>query len=192
MKRRWLLPAALGGVLVFGLACGGLPLTSGEAALDELPPPESPFTWALIMSWMALTLGGGSAILGIWIDRDRARPVTFALMLSVLIFTAVCVGGLQGYLDEEGAITTRADLERMLDMVDDIAAQSGDPELAALVDGQAKRRRGPRAARAVPPPVEVPPEVPSEPAPTDAVAPEAPAPEEVPPTEGAAPAEGGG
>jgi hypothetical protein len=181
--------AALVAVLVFGLACGGLPIGAEEVALEGERPPESPFTWALIMSWTALGLGGGSAVLGIWVDRDRARPIIFAMALSVLILTAICVGGLQGYLDEEGAIETRADLERMLDMVEVIAAESGDPALTALVDANSKRRRprpgaeGGRGGRGRKAdggdPAEA---VPGEAAPTDGAA----------PTEGAVPAEGEG
>ena len=139
MRQRWLFPA-LAAVLLFGLGCAGLPFGAEEVLLEERPA-ESPFTWPLIMSWIALTLGGGAAILGIWVDRDKARPALFAVALSVLIFTAICVGGLQGFLDEEDAITTRADLERILDMVDGIAANSSDPALKSLVEKNEGRRR---------------------------------------------------
>ncbi len=144
MRQRWPF-LALAAVLLFGLGCAGVPFGAEEVVLGDRPA-ESPFTWPLIGSWVALTLGGGAAILGIWVGRDKARPALFAVALSVLIFTAICVGGLQGFLDEEQAIETRADLERILDMVDGIAANSSDPALRSLVEKNEGRRRARPAA----------------------------------------------
>jgi hypothetical protein len=106
-----------------------------EAAGPEAPEPEpeSPFTAGLVISLIALGLGGLSAVLGIWVDRDKTRPAIFAGAMSVLIIAAVSVGMIQGYMDSEGAIQQRADLKRMMDMVTEIAVASGDPELIALV-----------------------------------------------------------
>ncbi len=156
---------AIGAVLAFGLACGGLPIGTEEALVGERPP-ESPITWGLLMSWSALAIGGGSAVLGIWVDRDKDRPVAFALAMSGLIGAAMFVGALQGYLDEVQAIETRANLERMIDMVEDIAASSGDPRLAELLkrEGGARRPRPPGAKRdagATPAPDAPPPAPPS-------------------------------
>jgi hypothetical protein len=195
MRRWW----AIGAVLAFGLACGGLPMGAEETLAGERPP-ESPITWGLLMSWSALAIGGGSAVLGIWVDRDKDRPVAFALAMSGLISAAMLVGALQGYLDEVQAIETRANLERMIDMVEDIAASSGDPRLAELLkrEGGARRPRPPGAKRTAPeaPPPEPPsfggaPALPPElnggapPAPDAAPAPVAPAPAPAP--EGATP-----
>jgi hypothetical protein len=141
--KRWAVLGTVVGLLVFGVACGGLGFGDDGALLDERPP-ESPLNWGLLASWAALTIGGGSAVLGIWVDRDKSRPAMFAVAMSGLITSAMVVGALQGYLDEEQGVQTRADLERMLDMVEDLAATSGDPELAALVDREGKNRR-PRA-----------------------------------------------
>ena len=98
----------------------------------ELPEEESPFSTGLIISYIALFLGGGSAVLGIWVDRDKTRPVIFGAAMSLLITTAVVVGAIQGYLDAEANIQKKQDLTRMLDMVNEIARKSGDPELIAL------------------------------------------------------------
>jgi hypothetical protein len=207
MNTRRFLVGPLVAVLVLCAACGGLPF-GGEGVAEGERPPESPFTWGLIMSWTALTVGGGSAILGIWVDRDKSRPAIFAVAMSGLIGAAMLVGALQGYLDEEGAIETRANLERMLDMVEDIAAASGDPELAGLVEREGKNRRPrgkakgkakaedrePPADGAAPPPEGPAPEPdPAPGAPTDgepAPDPAAPPPEDPPagdpPTEGKA------
>ncbi|MEQ1569717.1 MAG: hypothetical protein ABMA64_29045 [Myxococcota bacterium] len=172
-----------------GLACGGL---VGEEAVPEERPLESPFTWGLLMSWCALLIGGGSAVLGIWIDRDKSRPASFAVALSGLIMAAMGVGAMQGYLDEEGAIENRANLERMLDMVEELSEKSGDPALAALMETEGKHRR-PRARRAPAPPAPIEPAAVEpaavEPAPEEGAADEGAAPVEPAAAEGAAPVE---
>ncbi len=112
------------------------PVPEEEAAPEEeaeVVEAPSAFTFGLITSLFALSLGGISAVLGIWVDRDKSRPMTFALAMSVLISSAVCVGMFQGVLDSRDAIAAKADLSRMLDMVNEIAFASGDPALAALV-----------------------------------------------------------
>lgn len=106
------------------------------AALDEveLEEEESPWSPGLIISFIALSLGGGSAVIGIWVDRDKARPVSFAYAMSFLISCAVMVGLFQGYLDSVEAIQKKQDLNRMLDMVYEIAKTSGDADLIALLE----------------------------------------------------------
>lgn len=121
---------------------------AAAAAEEEWVEEEAPSPWTvgLISSMLALGLGGFAAILGIWVDRDKSRPVVFAGAMSVLIFSAILVGMIQSYLDAIGAIEARADLDRMLDMVEEIGAESGDPELAALAKGARKGR--PRRGKA--------------------------------------------
>lgn len=125
------------------------PPTEPMAEPEPEPEPESPFTLGLITSFIALAVGGGSAVLGIWVDRDKTRPTIFAFAMSLLIIAAVTVGALQGYLDSEGAIAQRADLERMLGMVDEMAASSDDPALAELAakSGQHRRKGGKASKR---------------------------------------------
>jgi hypothetical protein len=124
-------------VLLFTLACAGLPVGGEEAALDPdaalIEETPSPWSFGLVFSMLALFLGGFSAVLGIWVDRDKSRPITFAAAMSVLIISAISVGMIQSYLDAVGAIEDKADLDRMLTMVNEIGAQTGDPEIAELV-----------------------------------------------------------
>jgi hypothetical protein len=125
------------------------------AALEEaeLEEEESPWSPGLIISFIALSIGGGSAVLGIWVDRDKARPVSFAYAMSFLITCAVIVGLFQSYLDALGAIQKRKDLDRMLDMVYEIAVTSGDAELVALLE----KESGEKIDLPTPPPEAEPP-----------------------------------
>ncbi len=97
---------------------------------------ESPWSWGLLISIFALGLGGFSAIVGMWVGRDTARPVTLALAMTGLIGAAIGVGMFQSYLDSVDSIQKRADLSRMMGMVKEIAIASGDMELAALIEAE--------------------------------------------------------
>jgi len=117
------------------------PAPEGEDVLDAatlaaLEGPESPWSLGLIMSTCALAIGGISAVLGIWIDRDQQRPIAFAAVMSVLICAAVTVGMTQSYLDAVSAIEQKQDLKRMLGMVSEIAVASGNAELANIVQAE--------------------------------------------------------
>ena len=110
-----------------------------DAAMADIVLEEtrSPWSTGLVMSITAMCIGGFSAVLGIWIDRDQSRPKVFAYSMSFLILCALVVGVTQAYLDEVDRIEKDADLERMLDMTFEIAHASGDPELIALVEASA-------------------------------------------------------
>ena len=95
---------------------------------------------AALLLVIAVVIGGFAAVLGIWVDRDERRPVVFAGAMSVLIGSAVFVGMVQSYLDAVDAIQARADLDRMLDMVEEISAESDDPALAAMLEEENQRR----------------------------------------------------
>lgn len=114
------------------------PEAEPEADMGEvvLPGEESPWSFGLVTSMLALGVGGVSAVLGIWVDRDQSRPVAFAFVMSVLITAAITVGATQSYLDAISAIQHKQDLHRMLGMVSEIAAASGDAELAELVQAE--------------------------------------------------------
>jgi hypothetical protein len=112
------------------------PIEDAELAEAELVEPESPWSTGLITSVTALIIGGFSAVLGIWIDRDKSRPLVFAVVMSILITTAIGVGATQSYLDAVDAIQQKEDLDRMLNMVGEIAVSSGDESLAALVKAE--------------------------------------------------------
>jgi hypothetical protein len=89
-----------------------------------------------LSSVLALSIGGISAMLGLWVGRDKTRPVSFAVAMTLLIGTAVAVGIVQSVLDAEDAIQKKADLDRMVETVTEIAMASGDTELAALIEKQ--------------------------------------------------------
>ncbi|MCB9777645.1 MAG: hypothetical protein H6742_03695 [Alphaproteobacteria bacterium] len=93
--------------------------------------------WDMAMSSvLALSIGGVSAVLGLWVGRDKSRPVSFAVLMTVLILSAVGVGVVQSVLDAEDAIKKQADLDRMVETVTEIAIASGDEELAKLIESQ--------------------------------------------------------
>jgi hypothetical protein len=111
--------------------------TSDEAVIaSAFPAQPSPWSLGLMTSMIALLIGGGSAVLGIWVDRDQQRPVAFAMIMSVLITAAITVGASQSYLDAVGAIEQKQDLERMLNMVSELAAVSGDEALSDIVSAE--------------------------------------------------------
>jgi type II secretory pathway component PulJ len=91
-------------------------------------------------SVIALSIGGISALLGLWIGRDKDRPIGFALAMTALVASAVLVGIVQSILDAEKSLQKEADLARMIDTVAEIAVASGDTELAALIEAQVGTR----------------------------------------------------
>lgn len=84
----------------------------------------------------ALSIGGISAILGLWVGRDTRRPAYFAAAMSVLVAIAVGVGIAQSVLDAQDAIQKEADLDRMVESVTEIAMATGDETLAKLIEDQ--------------------------------------------------------
>jgi hypothetical protein len=84
----------------------------------------------------ALSIGGISAILGLWVGRDTRRPAYFAAAMSLLVAVAVGVGIAQSVLDAEDAIQKEADLDRMVESVTEIAMATGDESLAKLIEDQ--------------------------------------------------------
>ena len=133
----------------------------------------SPWSIGLVTSMLALSLGACSAILGMWVGRDRKRPILFAFAMTVLIATAVGVGIVQSYLDAVDGVQKRADLARMMDMVQEIAIKSGDHELAALIEAE-----GGGVVEIPPPPDEPPPEAADDTAPTEDPVPQEEAPDQ--------------
>ena len=94
----------------------------------------TPWSAGLITSISALSVGGLAAVLGLWIGRDKSRPVGFSIAMTVLILSAVSVGCVQSYLDAVEMIKKRADLEKMMNMVTEIAVATGDEDLAKLIE----------------------------------------------------------
>jgi hypothetical protein len=92
------------------------------------------WTGGLITSMSALLIGGLAAILGLWIGRDKTRPLGFAVAMTFLISAAIGVGMTQSMLDAEENLAKKTDLARMMGMVTEIAMASGDEELARLIE----------------------------------------------------------
>lgn len=116
------------------LVLGGLALAPDALAAQAVA--DTPWSVGLIASMAALTVGGVAAILGMWVGRDTERPVITAIAMTALIAIAVGVGVIQSYLDAVDGVAKRADLARMHSMVKEIAVNTGDAELIALIDGE--------------------------------------------------------
>lgn len=117
-----------------GFMLGGLALAPD--AFAQQAAAESPWSVGLVASMAALSVGGVSAVLGMWVGRDSGRPILTALAMTALIGIAVGVGVIQSYLDAVDGVAKRADLVRMHKMVEEIAANTGDDELIALIRGE--------------------------------------------------------
>jgi len=94
----------------------------------------------LLVVLIGIAVAGLAAVVAIWVERDRARPRKFAWALSVLILLATGVTILQSILqdkqekldkaaDEAEKEKLRGDMERMMQTLDKIASESGDPRL---------------------------------------------------------------
>lgn len=95
---------------------------------------------ASMSSVIALSIGGISAILGLWVGRDKRRPAYFAVAMTFLVGAAVGVGVVQSVLDAEDALKKQADLDRMVETVTEIAMATGDTELVRLIEEQAGKK----------------------------------------------------
>lgn len=73
-----------------------------------------------------------ASVLGIWMERDPARPPRWAISLTILIGAATVVSLFQSISDAAESAKVEEDLARMLQTLDKIAQTSGadNPELA--------------------------------------------------------------
>jgi hypothetical protein len=94
----------------------------------------------LLVVLIGIAVAGLAAVVAIWVERDRARPRKFAWALSVLILLATGVTILQSVLqdkqdeiskaqDEAEKQKLQGDVARMMQTLDRIASESGDPKL---------------------------------------------------------------
>lgn len=81
----------------------------------------------LIITIVGLSVAGLAAVLGIWVERDKTKPPRYAYALSILILMATVVGMYQCYADAKQSEKLEADMARMLQMLDKIAADSEVP-----------------------------------------------------------------
>ncbi|MCC6551898.1 MAG: hypothetical protein IT372_02600 [Polyangiaceae bacterium] len=78
----------------------------------------------LLITLSGLAVAGLAAIVGIWVERDHSKPARYAYTLSGLIGLATIVGMYQCYSDAAEGEKMEADMARMLQMLDKIAASS--------------------------------------------------------------------
>jgi HAMP domain-containing protein len=94
----------------------------------------------LLIVLIGIAVAGLAAVVAIWVERDVKRPRKFAWALSVLILLATGVTILQAVLqdkqdkiekaaDEAEKQKLQGDVARMMQSLDKIASESGDPRL---------------------------------------------------------------
>lgn len=100
----------------------------------------------LLLSCIGLVVTALSAVLGIWIDRDASKPRRWAFLLSLLVLMAAF--GSMGEVMAEARESARleAEMARILEKLDQLAAESNDPALQEFVtqEVQAQQRANPR------------------------------------------------
>ena len=90
----------------------------------------------LIVAMTGVLVAGLAAVLGIWMERDQAKPPRYAYALSALILLATVVSVMQSYLDAKAGEKMEEDMARMLLRMDTIAANSDDPALQELIGAE--------------------------------------------------------
>ena len=91
--------------------------------------------WGLILTLIAVTVAGFAAIVGLWMERDQARPPRWAWSLSVLIvLTTVVTVATSSYDSREDSRRESEGIERYKDLKEKselLADSNGRLELAA-------------------------------------------------------------
>jgi hypothetical protein len=90
----------------------------------------------LAVTLMAVFVAGLAAVLGIWMERDKAKPPRYAWALSALIVLATFVSLMQSYLDQREQDELKEDMARLLSTMDKLANDSDDPALKELVKSE--------------------------------------------------------
>ena len=90
----------------------------------------------LLVTMVGVIVAGFAAVLGIWMERDPNKPPRYAYALSALILLATVVSVAQSYLDAKAGEKMEEDMARMLQRMDQIAANSNDPELQELIKSE--------------------------------------------------------
>jgi hypothetical protein len=90
----------------------------------------------LLVTLMAVFVAGLAAVLGIWMERDKAKPPRYAWALSALIVLATFVSLMQSYLDQREQDELKEDMARLLSTMDKLAEESDDPALKELVKSE--------------------------------------------------------
>lgn len=87
----------------------------------------------LLMAEVGLFVSGLSCMTGMWIERDRERPVRYTVMVSVLIGLATAVSMYQAISQAEDAAKQQADMAAMLAKIDKLM-QASNVQLPGLQD----------------------------------------------------------
>lgn len=97
---------------------------------------SSAVNMGLLVTLMAVFVAGLAAVLGIWMERDKAKPPRYAWALSALIVLATMVSLMQSYLDQKEQDELKEDMARLLATMDKLAHESDDPALKELVKSE--------------------------------------------------------
>ncbi|MCU0661268.1 MAG: hypothetical protein MUC50_02965 [Myxococcota bacterium] len=89
---------------------------------------------AVTVAIVSVGVAGLTAVLGIWIERDRAKPPRYAYALSMLIMLATVGCIFQTWLDAKASEKMEEDMARMLQTLDKLATESDDPTLKQFVN----------------------------------------------------------
>ena len=128
----WLLPLLL----------IALPAAAGPVSVcPDVEPAWAQLT--LRLSIAVLSIGGLSAVLGLWTGRDPDRPRVLAVAMTALIAAAILVGMVQSLLDEEDALETACELNDLRNRLEHLAEATGDEEITALVGTASSRPPSP-------------------------------------------------
>lgn len=101
----------------------------------------------LLVGLCALAIGSFAALLGVWMDRDKSRPLLWAFALTALIAAATAVGLIQTWVDHYDTEAMEEDVARMLSTLVSMADRTGDSDLKTLVEEQLGRSSGDVAER---------------------------------------------
>jgi hypothetical protein len=99
------------------------------------------FGLELFVSVIGLSVACFTAVLGIWIERDRARPPYTAILLSIMILIALFVELGHAFFEEYRENALQDEMARILEQLEEIAAESGDERLSTMVRQQARANR---------------------------------------------------
>lgn len=107
------------------------------------------FSTSVVVSMAGLVVAGLSAMLGIWIDRDRSRSVMLATFLSILVLLATVVSLADSYLNGLRSAKLEEDLARILERIEEMSLAKNDADLKKFINREvnAQRRAHPKVLR---------------------------------------------
>lgn len=100
---------------------------------DDITTLGSAMDPGLLITTVGVIVAGFAAVLGIWMERDDAKPPRYAYALSILILLATVVSVAQSYFDAKEGEKLEEDMARLIQQMDKIATNSHDPALQNLI-----------------------------------------------------------